>query len=157
MFLRSRFSRSKSVSSPLGSGFSPVYEERIVDGVRTLVKINEDPLNEFVQKSLPDTLVYNILDKYNRGNVDVLNKSIGQFIDVTQFPTSLAEAQNNIIKAQRHFDGLSVDVKRKFDNSPIKFMEAVFDGSVLEKTKDLFPLQNSEGQISSSSNDSKEV
>lgn len=156
MELRTRFSRPKAVSSPIGSGFSPVYEERVIDGVKTLVKINEDPLNEFVQKSLPDTLIYNILDKYNRGNVDVLNKTIGQFMDVTQFPTSLAEAQNNIIKAQRHFDSLSVDVKRKFDNSPIKFMEAVFDGSVLEKTKDLFPLQSSEGQVPSGSLDTKE-
>ena len=155
--LRTRFNRPKATSSYVPSGVSPVYEERIVEGVRTLVKVNEDPLNEFVQKSLPDTLIYNILDKYNRGNVDVLNKTIGQFMDVTQFPTSLAEAQNNIIKAERHFNGLSPDIRRKFDNSPIKFMEAVFDGSVLEKTQDLFPVQANKSEAPSVTKNIEEV
>lgn len=155
--LRTRFNRPKAISSYVPSGVSPVYEERIVEGVRILVKVNEEPLNEFVQKSLPDTLIYNILDKYNRGNVDVLNKTIGQFMDVTQFPTSLAEAQNNIIKAERHFNGLSSDIRRKFDNSPIKFMEAVFDGSVLEKTQDLFPVQANKSEASPVAENNKEV
>lgn len=148
---------SSDFSAPTGSGFSPVYDERFVDGVRVLVKVNEDPLNEFVQKSLPDTLIYNILDKYNRGNVDVLNKSIGQFMDVTSFPKSLAEAQNNIIKAEKHFAGLSVDIKRQFDNSPTKFMEAVFNGSVFEKVKDIIPIQvnNTEAPLNFENN--KEV
>lgn len=155
--LRTRFNRPKAISSYVPSGVSPVYEERIVEGVRTLVKVNEEPLNEFVQKSLPDTLIYNILDKYNRGNVDVLNKTIGQFMDVTQFPTSLAEAQNNIIKAERHFNSLSSDIRRKFDNSPTKFMEAVFDGSILEKTKDLFPVQVNKAEASPVSKNIEEV
>ncbi len=155
--VRSRFNRPKAVSAYEPSGVSPVYEERLVDGVRTLVKVNEEPLNEFVQKSLPDTLIYNILDKFNRGNIDVLNKTVGQFMDVTQFPSSLAEAQNNLIKAERHFNGLSSDVRQKFDNSPIKFMEAVFDGSVFEKTKDLFPVQNNKSDAASVSKNNEEV
>lgn len=133
MDIRSRFSRGFSDFSPVGDGIEPVFEERIVDGVRKLVRTGSNNINDFIQKSLKDTLIYNILDKYNRGNVDVLNKAHGQFFDATVYPTSLAEAQNSIIKANRFFDSLPLDVRKSFSNSSESFVQSFFDGSLKEK------------------------
>ncbi len=133
--VRTRFNRPTTISAPIGSGYDPVYEERIVEGKRKLVKVGENPLNEFVQKSLAETQIYNILRKFENGNVEILNKTVGQFMDVTGMPTSLAEAQNQIIRVNKYFDSLPLDVREKFGHNPNVFLEKVFDGSFV----DLFP------------------
>lgn len=136
--VRSRFNRPVSSYAPVGDGMDVLFEERIVDGVKKLVKTGVNPLNEFVQKSLEDTLIYNILKKFEAGNVDVLNKSIGQFFDSTVMPHNLAEAQNSLIKAEAYFDSLPLDVRNKFDNSSSTFFQSVFDGSYLERAAEFF-------------------
>lgn len=131
--LFSRFNRPKTEAVPSFPGTQSVFEERIVDGVRKLVKTGENPLNEFVQKSLAETQVYNILKKYENGNFDVLSKTVGQFFDATEMPRSLQDAQNALIKAEVYFDKLPVDVKNKFNNSCASFLDSVFDGSLESK------------------------
>ena len=139
--VRSRFSRPLSGFSPIGNGVQTVFEERLVDGVRKLVKTGVNPLNEFVQKSLADTQIYNILAKYERGNTDALNVSVGQFFDSSGFPKNLADAQNSIIKANRYFDSLPLDLRNKFDNSASVFLNSFFDGSMKERCPDLFSIK----------------
>lgn len=131
----SRFNRPASVPETFGSGLEPVFEERIVDGIKKLIKVNDNPINEYVQKSLPDTLIYNIIAKYEKGNLDVLDRAHGAFIDVTGMPTNLAEAQNLLIKANKFFDSLPVDVKASFSNSSTKFADVFLSG----KLKDYLP------------------
>lgn len=129
----SRFNRPKTETVPAFSGTQTVFEERIIDGTRKLVKTGLNPLNEFVQKSLPETQIYNILRKYENGNVDVLSKSFGQYFDSTEMPRTLQDAQNALIKAEVYFDKLPVDIKNKFNNSCSAFLDSVFDGTLQSK------------------------
>lgn len=133
--VRSRFNRPVTIPVPEFSGFEIVYEERLDDGVRHLVKVNENPLNDFVQASLADTLIYNIIDKYQKGNLDVLNKTSGHFFDVTGFPTSLAEAQKQIIQAESFFGQLPLELRKEFDYSSSVFLSKIADGSAFEILK----------------------
>lgn len=129
----SRFNRPKTQAVPAFPGTQTVFEERIIEGTRRLVKTGLNPLNEFVQKSLPETQIYNILRKYENGNVDVLSKTFGQYFDSTDMPRTLQDAQNALIKAEVYFDKLPVDVKNKFNNSCSAFLDSVFDGTLQSK------------------------
>lgn len=139
--VRSRFDRPKTIPAYFGSGFDPVYEEKIVEGVRKLVKVNENPLNDFVQASLQETLIYNILDKYQKGNIEILNQTVGQYFDATVFPSSLAEAQKQIIAAEDYFYKLPLDLRKEFDNSSSVFLSKIADGSAIDILK---PSSNSD-------------
>lgn len=133
--VRSRFNRPRTIASPIGDGHSSVFEERIVEGKTKLVKVGSEDLNEFVQKSLPETLIYNILRKYENGNIEVLNKAIGQYFDSTVFPSSLAEAHNIVKSAHKSFESLPLEIRAKFDHSSDVYLQKIFDGSFV----DLFP------------------
>lgn len=142
--VRSRFNRPETIPVPEFSGFEIVYEERLDDGVRHLVKVNENPLNDFVQASLADTLIYNIIDKYQKGNLEILNQTAGHFIDVTGFPTSLADAQKQIIQAEAFFGQLPLDLRKEFDYSSSVFLSKIADGSAFEILK---PKSNIESEV----------
>lgn len=138
------FSRSfmpPTVPVPEFSGMEPVFEEKIVDGKDFLVKVGDNPLNVFVQASLNETLVYNILDRYNKGDLSVLERTNGHFVDVVGMPTSLAEAQQKLIDIEKHFSALPLAVRRKFDNSVNTFISSVADGS-FEKVFSEFAVSN---------------
>ena len=138
--IRSRFSRPVACLSSFGDGTSPEYEERVVEGVRKLIQVGYTNSFDFIQKSLNDTLVYNVLEKFQRGNIDILNQRVGQFVDVTGLPKTLAEAENIIISSNRFFDTLPVAIKNRFNNSSSAFLQSVSDGSLSSKVPEFFKV-----------------
>ena len=132
----SRFNRPKTAPAPIGDGTAPIYEERVVDGARVLVEAGTNPLNEFVQASLEETRIYNIINRYQRGDVSVLNKSGGQFMDVVGMPTNLAEAQNALLTIERQFAALPGEVKEKFGNNVNEFVQVVSEGKLNDVLKE---------------------
>ena len=148
MVVRSRFSRPVTAFAPLGNGEEPVYEEKIVDGVRKLVKVGVNNLHEFIQKSLDSTLIYNILDKYYAGNTDIINQSIGKYFDSTGFPKNLAECQQLVIDSEKIFSNYPVEVRQLFNNSSYEFAKSVSDGSFASKLNSLnLNKSNIKGEI----------
>ena len=133
IIIHHRFNRPKTTPWPVGDGTAPIFEERIENGVRVLVETGRNPLNEFVQASLPETLVYNILARYQRGDEMALHKTVGQFIDVVGMPTNLAEAQQALIDIENKFNTLTADVKAVFNNNVNEFIDAVSHGKLDEK------------------------
>ena len=121
----SRFNRPKAVVPPIGDGTSPVFEEVFENGYSKLVVVRRDNLFDFVQASKADTLVYNIISRYQRGDLNALNQRFGQFMDVVGMPTNLAEAYATMIDVQRKFDMLDSDLKAKFDNNVNVFVSKV--------------------------------
>lgn len=49
----SRFDRPATVPAPFGSGIAPVFEERIVSGVKQLVKVADEPISPGFRKLRP--------------------------------------------------------------------------------------------------------
>lgn len=125
----SRFNRPKTEFSPSSSGFAPVYEERIdSDGKKILVKTGEHNLNDFIQASLDSTLVYNILDRFQKGDVSVLEKVKSFYADVTTVPKTILETHNFMKSISKSFDILPADLKAKFDNSVDVFVSKLENG-----------------------------
>lgn len=52
----------------------------------------------------------------------ILQQRKGMFLDVSEQPKSLAEFENMRIKVIQEFGKLPVDLRKKFDNSPEKFV-----------------------------------
>lgn len=135
----SRNNRPKAVSPPIGDGTVPKYEEVVKDGRRGLVENGKDNLFEFVQASKEESLVYNIINRYQRGDLMALNQRVGQYIDVVGMPTNLAEAHQAVIDARRTFDGLPAEIRKKFDYSFDLYLEQVAK-STPEQIQALFGL-----------------
>lgn len=90
-----------------------------------------------VQGSLKDeTDIKNILKKYGRTGVLPIMKEPGLYGDFSSVP-SYQEAQNILLKAQKQFEALSSDLRKKFDNDPEKFLEFCGDEKNLDEMRKL--------------------
>lgn len=133
----SRNNRPATVVSPIGDGSAPIYEEFFENGQYELRETGKDNLFDFVQSSKEESLVYNILERYQRGDLNALNRRVGQYIDVVGMPTNLAEAHRVVLDVQAKFNSLSPDVKKKFNNDVNVFVDTVVHSDV-NKLRDLF-------------------
>ena len=95
----------------------PTYR-RVVgkDGQETVKLVGESNFYEQIQEAAPDTLIYNLIDQYNRtGNGSIFgNPSIGGFIDATTMPRDLMEAENIRVEARQLFDALPLEERKKY-------------------------------------------
>lgn len=131
MFFANRSKRSFSVFTPSPTGRAPVYEEVIgLKGDRYLKKTGEHNLNDFVQASKAGTLVYNILDRFQRGDVSVLQKTAGFYADVTAMPKTLFETHQFLDSLSQKFESLDPKIKDKFDGSFDKFVKGLENGEL---------------------------
>lgn len=135
----SRINRPKTIPVVLGDGTVPVYDEVLVDGRVKLQQVDTENLFDFVQASKAETSIYNIIDKFNRGDESALNKTVGKFMDVLGMPTTLAEAQQSLINVSKKFDSLPIDIRQKFENNVNIFVDTVSNSSP-EKLKEIFGI-----------------
>lgn len=104
--------------------------------------------------------INNILKKYNRTqlltHVNKIQGSYGDFSGVQDYQTSL----NQVIHAQDAFNGLPSDLRKRFLNDPINFIEFVNDPSNYaeaaklgllneEKTRQYYQSLQTETKVSS--------
>lgn len=115
--------RERFYANP-GSRMHNDYEIQIdKKGHKTLKKVGEHDIYEEIQSFLEETKIENILARAAAGDLNALNQRTGLYIDVTDSPKTLAEAQNAILKLGNYFDSLPADIRAKFDNSKEKFVQ----------------------------------
>lgn len=123
MKFTSAYSERESKFEPVGSKFMDTYEYSIDEkGHKSLVKTGEKDIYTPIQESLESTLIENVLQRAALGDPLALEKVHGQYIDTSEMPANLAEAQNKIISLKNQFNSLPVDVRRQFDFSPEQFI-----------------------------------
>lgn len=120
-----RFDRPSTVESPIGNGERSIFEERIIDGERHLVVTGKEDFKSFIEGSKEETMIDNIIQRFNNGDLTVLQRKQGFYADVTNMPGSLAEAQNMLIHLENNFNSLPVEDKQLFDNSFDKYVAEV--------------------------------
>ena len=75
------------------------------------------------QAALPDTLIYNLIDRIERtGDFSLLGENLGGFIDVTNMPRNLMEAENVRLQAQQLYNSLPLEERNKYGNDFSKFL-----------------------------------
>lgn len=121
-----------------GSKYAYQYKNEFDSkGNRILKKIAKINLYQKIQMHKQDTDIYNIIERYLGGDIskldsNVINRGNAFYGDVSSMPDNINDFANYMNDLKRNFDLLPVDVKQKFDNSFMKFGNAVFDSSFVD-------------------------
>lgn len=138
--VRTPFSARRRFFSPSPKGTADIYQEKLLDdGTMGIEVVGQHDLNAFVQASKDSTLIYNILDRFQKtGDPSIIDRVKGFFADVTDMPKDLMQAQNLLINAEKQFASLPGVLKEKYDNNYTKFAEEVLSGKVVETLEAYF-------------------
>lgn len=118
--MRNKFARVPEPSefkSPVGDLFQIVYTSFYKpDGTIGLKESDRIDIKKEINSYREQTDMSYILSRLMAGDDSVLNPCPPMFGDFTQLPTSYAELLNMVMDAERYFDSLSPDIRKKFDN-----------------------------------------
>ena len=114
-FENDRFSEP---GNPIKEVYKPLVQK---DGSIILVVEGHENTDEII-KSYEDSVDIDvILARYMNGDLEALNRRVGQYGDFTQFPETYAEVLQMRIDAENVFRDLPVEIKQKFNNDPDQF------------------------------------
>lgn len=118
-----------------GSGVHTVYESKVrPDGIIDLVPAGKEDRHAMIQAERDSTDLAKIVAYYNQtGDASVFNQRVGQFLDTTKLPKTMAEMLQLNIDAHAAFDSLSAEQKRAFDNDFNKFFATAGEKEWMEK------------------------
>lgn len=133
--------RWSPVPSPIGNGERSIFEERVENGKRSLVVTGKENLKDFIEASKNETLISNIMKRFEQGDVNALSRVQGFYGDVTTMPSNLADAQKVLINLENQFNSLPADIKKKFDNSFDKYVQDVSSVKSVDEFNNLFNIK----------------
>ena len=116
--------------NPIKQLFSGSYNER---GQVELKEDGTEDFYAFIQSFAESTDIHSILNRYQNGEVDVLEKVQGFYGDITEMPKTYAEALQRIADSEKVFMSLPVDVRAKFGHSFSEFLAASQDSDFLDR------------------------
>lgn len=147
--VKTKFSNHKRYHCTSGSEYENTYQEQIdkKSGKKILVKVGETHVYAMIQEDLESSKIENIIHKLAMGDLSVLRQAQLTYVDAEEFPHSLMEAQNIVVKAKEEFDKFPADVKKEFNNSPEQYVSemgtdefikkmAPFNDEIAKKQKD---------------------
>lgn len=115
---RTRSSGSMRFPTEAGSEYATTYEIELDEkNHKTLVATGKTHTYADIQSHLEETKIENILARALLGDDEALHRVEGRYIDTTEMPKTLAEAQNMIIKLTNEFEALPLEQRRAFNFS----------------------------------------
>lgn len=113
-------------STPTGEKYQMEHEAKMLEnGKRILTKTVKKNIYEMIQASREQTEIDRIVRRAMEGDPSVLSYMNGVYADLTDAPTSLAQAQQIMINAKREYENLPLDVKEKFHNNYEEYIAEV--------------------------------
>lgn len=88
------------------------------NGRRELIKDKAVAIYDLIQSHREECEIENIIRRAVEGDYTALNASNPLYTDITNCPSSIAEAQQFIINAKEDFDKLPKEIKAKFEFNP---------------------------------------
>lgn len=107
-----------NTGSPIKEIYKPIVNK---DGSITLIVDGYVNTDEEIQSHEQEVDIDVVIAKYMNGDLEALNKHVGQYGDFTNMPKTYAEVLQMQIDARNVFDGLPVEIKGKFNNDPNEF------------------------------------
>lgn len=118
-----QFNRPKTKPTNPGDGYLTEYQEQIdKKGQREIVPVGKKDIYAMIQADLQQTLIENILHNVAMGDIEALNQRQGVYVDTTDYPKTLMEAQNIYLKAKQEFEQFPKEVKELFNNSADQYI-----------------------------------
>lgn len=118
-----------------GSRYENTYQEEIdkKSGQKHLVKIGKTNVYELIQQDAKESEMVNIIQKLAMHDLSVLKEAKLTYVDEDDFPKSLMEAQNIVIKAKAEFDKMPAEVRKLFNNSPEQYVSEIGTDDFIKK------------------------
>lgn len=124
MKVKNHFDRER-VHSNVGKRTKVKYSPEVdKNGVLNLREVGEEDLYGFIQSHADSVNIHRIIERFNRGEADVLSRVQGVFGDFVNVPKSYAELLNRVIEGENEFKQLPLDVRSKFNHSFAEFLTA---------------------------------
>lgn len=130
-----KFSERKRYYCSAGSPYENVYQEEIdkKSGKKILVKTGETCVYDMIQEDLEASKIENIIHKLAMGDLSVLKEAKLTYADADDFPKTLMEAQNIVVKAKSEFDKFPEEVRKEFNNSPEQYVSEMGTDEFIKK------------------------
>lgn len=120
--------------APVGSKIEIRHRAKMkTDGKRILIPDQEYPIYEIIQAHREETEIERIVKRATEGDISVLNAMNGVYADITDAPSSLAEAQALIIDAKNEFEKMPTEIKEKFNNNSEEYVAEMGTKQWLDK------------------------
>ena len=135
-------------STPVGSDEKPVfgYVKKVVNDLDdngkkvgsheeiVFEKTGSESISEFINSFEDTTDIKKIFERYQMGDVSVLSKRVGEYVDSVGCPETLLDAQLMLKNGDKLFNDLPASIKEKFNNDVGQFVQAAQDGTLFEKS-----------------------
>lgn len=146
------YKRPITEPAPAGEKEESVYQTTIdLHGHKILKEIGKTNIYDIIQESLESSKIENIIRRASEGDINALTIMNGQYIDTTDIPNTLAEAQNFVIQAKNEFDQLPINIRRQFNMSAEQYIAEYGKTSWIEKLG-ITPKQQGEVKIDNKGN-----
>lgn len=118
-----------------GSEYENTYQEEInkKTGRLGLVKTGRTNVYAMIQEDLEQSKIENIIHKLAMNDLSVLKEANLTYVDASDYPQNLMEAQNIVVKAKAEFDKLPAEVRKEFNNSPEQYVSEMGTKEFIEK------------------------
>lgn len=124
----------KSFNSCVGDreviDYAPEYDE---NGDWHLIETGKHSLYDEIQSHKDSVDINKILRRFEAGEVDVLQKVQGVYGDFSDVPSNFAELLNTVDRGREMFDSLPIEIKEKFGQNFVAFMQSFGSPDWLDK------------------------
>lgn len=103
--------------TPSGKKIIDKYEMKIIENRKQIKKAGKRDIYQVKQESLESTKIYNILKRHLQGDETALNQTKGMYLDITNMPTNLLEAENALLTAKKEFEKLTIEERKKYNQN----------------------------------------
>lgn len=141
MEFRRKTDEHKRYHCTSGSEYETTYQEQIdkKSGGKKLVPTGKTHVYAMIQEDLEQSKIENIIHKIAMGDLSVFKQAKLTYVDAEDFPQTLMEAQNIVIKAKDEFNKMPKKVRELFHNSPEEYVSLMGTEEFIEK---LAPYNN---------------
>ena len=123
MKIYSRFKARPMEAAPTGEKEQDTFEMQIdQNGHKSIKKSGKTNIYEKIQAAYEETKIENIIARALGGDSSGLMAHEGQYLDITNAPQTLAEAQQSIQAIKNVFDKLPLNIREKYGMSVEKYI-----------------------------------
>lgn len=134
MEFKVNYKNYKNAFTPVGSDDVPEfgYIKKEVNGVEEIVfeQIGFHSQSEYINSFADSVDLKKLMERYSAGDITVLSKRVGEYMDSVGIPDNLLDAKLMIQNGENAFSELPASIKEQFGNDPMKFIQACQDGSI---------------------------
>lgn len=134
---RTKYDERKPIFTKPGSGIKIEYQLKMTKDGPELVEIGKTDLYGYIQSHADSVDIHKILERCAlMDDYSFLNVYPGTYADITDMPTSLAEAYSQIQDAKEMFDRMPIDIKESYGNNFVEFISDIGSERFIKVTED---------------------